>query len=119
MDFIKVLAVMAAGLGSTGIARLAADAPPGVGKAEPTAVETPAPDTAQAEAATTAAGAEPAGAARAPPPRVDDMTREEMEAELRKAEEELGGKPAEPGEKEFRASRPLPADLPIDLPSDI
>jgi hypothetical protein len=42
-----------------------------------------------------------------------------MEAELRKAEEELAGKPAEPGEKEFRASRPLPADLPIDLPSDI
>jgi hypothetical protein len=59
------------------------------------------------------------------PPEVPGVTREEMEEELRRAEAEIAGAEAsaqagaqtgEPGE--FRPSRPLPADLPIDLPSD-
>jgi hypothetical protein len=49
------------------------------------------------------------------------MSREEMEEELRRAEAEISGQGAgkDAGPGEFRPSRPLPADLPISLPSDI
>jgi hypothetical protein len=46
----------------------------------------------------------------------DAMTEEEVEVELQRIEEALG----ETDElKEFVPSKPLAADLPIDLPSDI
>jgi hypothetical protein len=41
-----------------------------------------------------------------------------MEAELKRAQQELAGKPDDEM-REFRPSKPLPADLPIALPSNI
>jgi hypothetical protein len=57
-------------------------------------------------------------------PAVKPITREEMEEELRKAQAAIaaGGAARGPnsGEtKEFRPTKPLPADLPVALPSDI
>jgi hypothetical protein len=58
------------------------------------------------------------------PPAVKPITREEMEEELRKAQAAIaaGGaaKGSNSGEtQEFRPTKPLPADLPVALPSDI
>jgi len=53
----------------------------------------------------------PAGAAV-----IEELSQEEMDAEMARIEEALG----ETGElKEFIPSKPLAADLPISLPSDI
>ncbi len=115
MEIIKVLGVMAVGLGSVGIAHLATGSEPGGAPSDPPVAET----TSAPPPSSPPVSTPPSAPAPADPPRVGDMSREEMEAELRKAQDELAGKPVEPGQKEFRASRPLPADLPIDLPSDI
>lgn len=62
---------------------------------------------------------EPAGddqsAANSPQP-IDELTPEEIEAEIRRAQEVLDDPDAP---EEFVQSRPLPADIAIDLPSDI
>lgn len=46
----------------------------------------------------------------------EEMTEEEVAAELRRIEEALG---ETEDLKEFVPSKPLAADLPVDLPSDI
>jgi hypothetical protein len=58
------------------------------------------------------------------PPEVKPITREEMEEELRKAQAAIAAGGAARGAdsaetKEFRPTKPLPADLPVALPSDI
>ncbi|GIK34630.1 MAG: hypothetical protein AMXMBFR45_10900 [Gammaproteobacteria bacterium] len=107
MQVFKVGLVMAAGLGSTWAARQVTDAwlgPPG-----PQYLM-------QAPAAEPAAPAAAGAAAPAKPP---ELSREEMEAELRRAQAELDGKPTADELQEFRPSKPLAADLAIALPSDI
>lgn len=107
MQIFKVGLVMVAGLGSTWAARQVTDAwlgPPGPAYLM------------QAPAAAPAAPAAGGAAAPAKPP---ELSREEMEAELRRAQAELAGKPSADELQEFRPSRPLAADLAIALPSDI
>ncbi|MBM4196989.1 MAG: hypothetical protein FJ197_07835 [Gammaproteobacteria bacterium] len=53
------------------------------------------------------------------PPQVEEVSRDELEEELRRVQEELEGKPPDPGKGEFRSTKPLPADIAIALPSDI
>jgi hypothetical protein len=130
MEIVKVVLVVAAALGSTWVARevTATLGGPARGAALVQAAE-PAPPGGAAGA--TGAGAAPAGGAQEPPsdgvqagdarlpPAVPGMSREEMEEELRRAQAEIAGGRGEGGLDEFRPSRPLPADLPIALPSDI
>lgn len=77
----------------------------------------------QDQAAAAAAGSEqPATPGSAPPSTeaepIRQLSDEEIEAELRKAEAAVqGGKGSEAAEAE--ASKPLPADLAVPLPSDI
>lgn len=100
MDVLKVVAVAALALGSTWVARAATDALFDAPAVRPL-MQAPAP-------------AEPAPAE----PAAGAPTREDIEAELRRARAELGeGDAAEV--REFRPSKPLAADLPIALPSDI
>jgi hypothetical protein len=102
MDVLKVVAVAALALGSTWVARAATDALFDAPAVRPL-MQAPA-----------AAPAEPAPAE----PAAGAPTREDIEAELRRARAELGeGDAAEV--REFRPSKPLAADLPIALPSDI
>ena len=98
--------------------RLAADA----ASAGDAAVVAPAqaiPDaTAQDDAANApveedATGDDAAGGAAQP---IEELTAEEIEAEIRRAQEVLDDPDAP---EEFVQSRPLPADIAIDLPSDI
>jgi hypothetical protein len=70
----------------------------------------------QAQEAPQTTGGGAAGADTPSP--VPEMSREEMEAELKRAQQELAGKPDDEM-REFRPSKPLPADLPIALPSNI
>lgn len=106
MEILKIGLVIAAGLGSTWVARETTEALLGV-PAPRRFVQAPADE-----------GAGAAGAGEATAPAVPEMSREEMEKEFQKAQAELGGdKAAEL--REFRPSKPLPADLPIALPSDI
>jgi len=107
VNVLKLGLVMAAGLGSTWAARTATQAWLDV-----------QPPARLAQAAGDEASA-PAPAAAGTPPVVPEMSREEMEAELKRAQAELGGRKDESELREFRPSRPLPADLPISLPSDI
>ena len=110
MDILKVGLVMAAGLGSTWVARATTDAllgPPRPQMLMQAGEQTPGQATPAAEA--------PA----ASPPAVPEMSREEMDAELKRAQAEIVGKPAPGDTEEFRPTKPLPADLPISLPSDI
>lgn len=113
MQVFKVGLVMAAGLGSTWAARQVTDAwlgppdqpgPPG----QQYLMQAPAAEPAAPAAAGTAAPAKP-----------PELSREEMEAELRRAQAELDGKPTADELQEFRPSKPLAADLAIALPSDI
>jgi hypothetical protein len=109
MEFLKVALVIAAALGSTLAARQVTDTlfgPPVAQLTQAQQQEQPAPSEPGAESAD------------APSP-VEEMTREEMEAELKKAQQELGGGGREDEMREFRPSKPLPADLPIALPSNI
>jgi hypothetical protein len=105
VKILKVALVMAAGLGSTWAARVTTDTLLGAPAATSLvqAAQQPAP-----------AGGPPS------PPAVPEMSREEMEAELKRAQREISGGPARDEElREFRPTRPLPADLAIALPSDI
>ena len=47
---------------------------------------------------------------------VEDLTQEELEAELKRVEEALGDDEVL---KEFVPTKPLAADIPIEFPSDI
>jgi hypothetical protein len=55
------------------------------------------------------------------PPDVKELSQEELDAEMRRMDEVLGeSSPGESGEvKEFIPTKPLAADLPVALPSDI
>jgi hypothetical protein len=102
MDILKIGLVIAAGLGSTWAARVSTDA-----------LLSPAMLT-QAEEPGAATGTPSAPAA------IPEMSREEMEAELKRAQDGISGSPVQDaGLREFRPTRPLPADLAIALPSDI
>ena len=107
MAVLKAALVVAGALGSTWAVREASDAwlSPSVRPAALTQADQPPAQ-------------EPAGAASAPAP-VKQMTREEMEAELRHAQAELAGKASTAELEEFRPTKPLPADIAIALPSDI
>lgn len=107
MQVFKVGLVMVAGLGSTWAARQVTDA--WLGPPVPAYLM-------QAPAAAPAAPAAGNAPAPAKPP---ELSREEMEAELRRAQAELAGKPSADELQEFRPSKPLAADLAIALPSDI
>jgi hypothetical protein len=48
-----------------------------------------------------------------------EMSREEMDAELKRAEAQISGAGRDTELREFRPTKPLPADLAIALPSDI
>lgn len=104
MELVKIGLVMAAGLGSTWVARTTTDA-----------LLDPPP----AAATLVQAGGEAASGAAGAPPAVPEMSREEMEAELKRAQAEVSGAKDGTELREFRPSKPLPADLPIALPSDI
>lgn len=109
MEILKVGIIVAAGLGSTWAARAVTGA-----------LGLPGPATALVQAtgqAPPAGGGAPEGAPA--PVAVPDMSREEMEEELRRAQAEIAGGGKDPSVDEFRPSKPLPADLPIALPSDI
>lgn len=110
MQIFKVGLVMAAGLGSTWAARTVTDAWLGPQPAAAALAQVPA-----AEPAAPAGGAGGAAAPAKPP----ELSREELDAELRRAQAELAGKPSADELKEFRPSKPLAADLAIALPSDI
>jgi hypothetical protein len=107
MEVLKIALVIAAGLGSTLAAKQVTDALFGAPVVQLVQAQEEAPQSPGGGAA----GAE------IPSP-VQDMSREEMEAELKRAQRELAGK-AEDDMREFRPSKPLPADLPIALPSNI
>lgn len=109
MDILKIGLVMAAGLGSTWAARVTTDAMLGAAPTQ-ALVQTTAPNSSTQQST---------GGAPTSPAAIPEMTREEMDAELKRAQAEIsgGGKDAEL--REFRPTRPLPADLPISLPSDI
>jgi hypothetical protein len=105
MDRLKIGLVIAAGLGSTWAARVSTDA----------LFDTASPAMlTQSEEPGAAAGTP------SPPPAIPEMSREEMEAELKRARDGISGSPVQDaGLREFRPTRPLPADLAIALPSDI
>lgn len=117
MQAFKVGLVMLLGLGSTWAARGLTDAwlgPP-----------LPASQLLQTSRGDTAAGAAvdadvPAPVqAQAPADPVPQLSREELEEELRRARAELAGQPGAAELEEFRPSRPLAADVAIAMPSDI
>ncbi len=115
MELVKVALVAMAGLGSTWVARTTTDAlfGPPAATVRATALAQAAPG---APGGATTPAPDPAPAAS--PPAVPQLTPEEMAEELRRAQAELAGKPGGDPE-EFRATRPLAADLAIALPSDM
>lgn len=104
MEILKIGLVIAAGLGSAYAARLVTDTWLGAPPAQLAGQQAASPATGQA--------------GDTPSP-VQEMSREQMEAELKRAQQELGTGAAEDELREFRPSKPLPADLPIALPSNI
>ena len=109
MAVLRAALVVAGALGSTWAVREASEAwlSPSV---RPAALMQAQPSPAQ----------QPAGADNAPSPApVKQLTREEMDADLRRAQAELAGKPSNTELEEFRPTKPLPADIAIALPSDI
>jgi hypothetical protein len=97
MEFLKVGAVAALALGATWAAAAATETFFGVPR-PPLLLQ-----------ATEGADAKPA----------PELSREDMEAELKRAQTELGARPSEEELREFRPTKPLAADLAIALPSDI
>jgi hypothetical protein len=109
MEILKVALVVATGLGSTWAAGVVTDA--AFGGPRPQAL---VQDAGRQEPATP-----PPAAGDGQAPAVPEMSREEMEAELRRAQAELGAGSKGEELREFRPTKPLPADLPVALPSDI
>lgn len=107
MEVIKAGLLIAAALGSTWVAREATGTLFGI-PAPQTLMQTEQP-----------AAQPPAGGATTAPTPVPEMSREEMDAEFRRAQAEIAGGGKETELKEFRPTKPLPADLPVALPSDI
>lgn len=113
MEILKVGLVVAAGLGSTWMAREATEALFGVPRPQ-FLLQAEQPQQRSSARDGGAQGVQPAEASAVP-----ELSREEMEAELRRAQEELGARAKDDELREFRPTRPLPADLAIALPSDI
>jgi hypothetical protein len=127
-----VLLVVASGLAFA--AAQFAPPPTRLRQADPVPADVPAPppdaveeepDDAAADAAAAGAADVPADADAAPAgdeaaevAPVRELTPEEIEAELEAAEAAMGGK-APADARNRAAERPLPADLPVALPSDI
>jgi hypothetical protein len=119
MQIVKIALVMMTGLGSTWVARTTTEALlPGTLPVRLVPVEV-------TDAAEPSAGAPASGdagrldaPASKPPSAPAPISREEMEAEIRRAQAEIAGKPAASDVDEFRSARPLSADIGIALPSD-
>lgn len=108
MEAIRALLVAGLGLGLTwAAAAVTGGGPPGEVRV------------AQAEAPPVAGGTPASGETQGEDVRLDvpELSDAELEAELRRLEEVVGE--SEEELKEFRPQRPLPADLPVPLPSDI
>jgi len=108
MELIKALLVAGLGLGVTWVAAaVTGGEPPGELRL------------AQAQRPPQAEGAPASGEQQAEDVRLDvpELSDADLEAELRRLEEVVGE--SEEELEEFRPQRPLPADLPIALPSDI
>ena len=108
MEAIKALLVAGLGLGVTwAAAAVTGGGPPGAVRL------------AQAQTPPAAADAPASGESQGEDVRLDvpELSDAELEAELRRLEEVVGE--SEEELKEFRPQRPLPADLPVPLPSDI
>lgn len=121
MEIVKVGLVIAAGLGSTWAARQATDALFGGRQSQ---YEGQSQSQYQSLAQTAEPPASSGSDARDPsakpaPPAVPEMSRQEMDDELKRAQAEIAGGGKEAELREFRPTKPLPADLPIALPSDI
>lgn len=130
-NFIKTLLLTGLALGVTWAAGLlTGGSPPGALPAVPLLTAAPAvpaePAPPAAPAASPAGGPATEPVPAAPPPATEgrpagkaapEVTREEMNAELQKLERTLGNGVKDPGET--AADKPLPADLPVALPSDI
>ncbi|MBW7931526.1 MAG: hypothetical protein H3C57_09550 [Gammaproteobacteria bacterium] len=115
MQAFKVGLVMLLGLGSTWAARGLTDAWLG-----PPLPATQLLQSSRGDAAAgAAADADAPVQAQAPTDPVPQLSREELEEELRRARAELAGKPGAAELEEFRPSRPLAADVAIAMPSDI
>lgn len=112
MQAFKVGLVMLLGLGSTWAARGLTDA--WLGAPVPASQLLQAGEGGAAGPGSGAPAAAPAGAGPVP-----QLSREELEEELRRAQAELAGKPGGAELEEFRPSRPLAADVAIAMPSDI
>jgi hypothetical protein len=109
MEIVKVALVMAAGLGSTWAARVTTDALLSSAPAQTLVQATGQGD----------AGTPPGAGAASSPPAISEVSREEMDAELKRAQAQLSGAGRDTELREFRPTKPLPADLAIALPSDI
>ena len=113
MEIVKVGLVIAAGLGSTWAAREATDlmfgSPQSQSLVQTTEQKPPAGSTTPPATSETPAEA----------PKIPEISRQEMEDELKRAQAEISGKPAPGDNEEFRPSKPLAADVAISLPSDM
>ncbi len=111
MEFLKFTLVISAGLGLTWAAGVVVPVPhvEDTSRVVVAQAET-APNSTEVEDAETSSGSEEVEV------ELDEMTQEDIDAELAKIEAAL-----ESGEelKEFKPAEPLPADLRLDLPSDI
>lgn len=111
MEIVKVGLVIATGLGSTWAAREATDFILGTPHSQALVQAT---EQQQPAGTSSAPGEAPATA-----PKIPEISRQEMEDELKRAQAEISGKPAPGDNEEFRPSKPLAADVAISLPSDM
>jgi hypothetical protein len=119
----RILVLMLVGSGLAFAATRFSSPPPTLRQADPEparAPAPPAPDDAGGAYAAASGDAEPsdAGAGGADVAPVRELTAEEIEAEIAAAEAAMSGKPPADG-RNPAAERPLSADLPVALPSDI
>jgi len=118
MEILKAGFVIAAALGSTWAAREATNSFFGASQGQALV------QAAQTEPQTGSSGenappAEPPAARQSTSPVFPEISRQEMEEELKRAEAEISGKPGVRDMDEFRPNKPLAADAAISLPSDI
>lgn len=120
MQAFKVGLVMLLGLGSTWAARGLTDAWLGPPLPAGQLLQTSRGDAAGVAASAVVDADVPAPVqAQAPADPLPQLSREELEDELRRARAELAGQPGAAELEEFRPSRPLAADVAIAMPSDI
>ena len=113
MEIVKVGLVIAAGLGSTWAAREATDLMFGSPQSQ-SLVQTTEQKPPAGGATSPATGETPATA-----PKIPEISRQEMEDELKRAQAEISGKPAPARQRGVSPVKPLAADVAISLPSDM